>query len=308
MTAPLTGYPTMASTRTGSFPIGFRRGGSAWQQDLDALIDFARQQRFEAIDVGPLPTADLQRILDAGLRLGSVDLQQKWADLASPNAGVRRAAVEKNAACIRDAARLGVLHFFTVVFPADEQMKRADAFGYAVEGYRALCEAIRDASDPSPRIVIEGYPGGGPRYPALVATPETYRRFIGAMPAGTCGVNFDPSHLIRMGIDPLRFVREFAPHVYHVHAKDTELFTDALYEFGHTQPATFARSHGFGQWTWRYTIPGHGVAPWSAMLGVLADAGYRGAVSVELEDENFNGTPDGEQRGLLASRDFLVHA
>jgi hypothetical protein len=31
-------------------------------------------------------------------------------------------------------------------------------------------------------------------------------------------------------------------------------------------------------------------------------------ISIELEDENFNGTEEGEKRGLIAARDFLVHA
>lgn len=297
----------MARTRTGSFPIGFRRGWSDWQKTLPGLIDFAKTHGFEVVDVGAIPAAEIKQILDSGLGLGSVDLPQKWADLASPDAAVRQAAVDRCLAYVKDVAALGVRNFFTVIFPADEAMKRDEAFAHAVTGYRALCEGLATLPG-KPRLVIEGYPGGRPRFPALVATPETYRRFIGEMPAGTCGVNFDPSHLLRMGIDPLRFVREFAPHVYHCHGKDTELFADGLYEFGHTQPAVFAKPRGFGEWTWRYTIPGHGVAPWSEMFKVLVAAGYDGAVSVELEDDQFNGSTEGEQRGLLSSLAFLQHA
>jgi sugar phosphate isomerase/epimerase len=117
-------------------------------------------------------------------------------------------------------------------------------------------------------------------------------------------VNYDPSHLIRLGVDHVRFLREFATHVKHVHAKDTQLYPDALYEFG-TQPATFAKPHGFGEWTWRYTIPGHGEARWVEIFSVLKEHGYRGAVSIELEDENFNGTDAGEQTALIQSRNFL---
>ena len=39
---------------------------------------------------------------------------------------------------------------------------------------------------------------------------------------------------------------------------------------------------------------------------MLKAAGYDGAISIELEDENFNGTEEGEKRGFLASRDFLA--
>jgi sugar phosphate isomerase/epimerase len=42
------------------------------------------------------------------------------------------------------------------------------------------------------------------------------------------------------------------------------------------------------------------------MFGILKDAGYQGMVSIELEDENFNGTEQGEKRGFTVSRDYLA--
>ena len=41
---------------------------------------------------------------------------------------------------------------------------------------------------------------------------------------------------------------------------------------------------------------------------ILRAAGYGGAVSVELEDERFNGTEAGERDGLLRSLQFLRNA
>jgi sugar phosphate isomerase/epimerase len=119
------------------------------------------------------------------------------------------------------------------------------------------------------------------------------------------GVNYDPSHLVRMGIDPLRFLNEFVSRVYHVHGKDTELFADNLYEYGHEQPPTFAKPMGFGSMTWRYTIPGQGIVSWTRVFGILKDAGYAGCVSIELEDMNFNGTEAGEKLGILLGAQFL---
>jgi sugar phosphate isomerase/epimerase len=129
------------------------------------------------------------------------------------------------------------------------------------------------------------------------------RQFIKDVGRGA-GLNYDPSHLIRLKVDHIRFLKEFAPHVKHVHAKDTDISAEALYEFG-TQAATFAQPHRWGEWTWRYTIPGHGVARWGEIFNVLKDAGYKGAVSVELEDENFNGSEDGEKRALDVSVAYL---
>ena len=122
------------------------------------------------------------------------------------------------------------------------------------------------------------------------------------------GVNYDPSHLIRMGIDPIRFLKEFVGRVYHVHGKDTELFADNLYEYGHEQPPTFAKEMGFGSMAWRYTIPGHGCTRWTEVFKILAAHNYKGVVSIELEDENFNTNEDGEKAGLTHGLNFLRSA
>ncbi|MDP9174803.1 MAG: sugar phosphate isomerase/epimerase [Planctomycetota bacterium] len=294
----------MTHTRTGSFPIGFRRVSSAWQKNLENVIAFAMENAFAGIDVGDLPPEQVKPITSAGLTIGSVDLKQPWSALASADAGKRKDAVVIAAEHIRAVAKLGVRNFFTVIFPEDDAGDRRKSFGLAVQGFAALAEAIAGTGA---RVVIEGYPGWAPHYAALCCTPETYRDFFRETASDAMMINFDPSHLIRMNIDPIRFLGEFAQKVGHVHGKDTEILEEQLYEFGNLQPATLAKAHGFGAYHWRYTIPGHGLARWGMLLRILKDAGYDGMVSIELEDEHFNGTEDGEKRGFIASRDFLVN-
>lgn len=294
----------MTTTRTGKFPIGFRRGWSDWQKDLGKVIAFAKDNGFELLDVGPLPTAELKQITSAGLKLGSVDLP-KAGELVSPDAHKRRDAAQRIAAYVKDAVAEGARNFFTVMGPEDNAKKRFENLEFATDGYGQLCALIESLGA---RIVLEGYPGGPPHYAILACTPADYRLVFERIPSKVMGVNFDPSHLIRMGIDPVRFLREFVGRVHHVHGKDTEILEDELYEHGNLQPATLAKPHGFGSHAWRYTIPGHGCARWTTLLTILDQAGYTGGVCVELEDENFNGSEEGERRGLLASRDFLTSA
>ncbi|MFB3894334.1 MAG: sugar phosphate isomerase/epimerase family protein [Phycisphaerae bacterium] len=291
----------MARTRTGSFPIGFRRGGT-WQKDLKALIQWAKANGFEGLDVGPLPPEDFKAITAAGLRIGTVDFEHDTRPLASPDAGKRRAAAQANAEYINAAAPLGAKLFFTVMIPEDAARTRRENHSYAVDGLGQLCAAIAPSGA---KVVLEGWPGG-PNACALACTPESCRALLKDVGSPALGINFDPSHLIRMGIDHVRFISEFAPHVYHVHGKDTELLDDDLYEYGRLQAAVFTKAHFCGEWAWRYCIPGHGCARWGKLLGVLKSAGYQGMVSVELEDENFNGTEEGEKRGLVAAKDFLA--
>ena len=145
------------------------------------------------------------------------------------------------------------------------------------------------------------WPGGH----NIATTPRMWRRILEQW-GDTIGLNFDPSHLIRMGIDPVRFIDEFAPRVVHVHGKDTEILEDDLYELGNLQPATFAKGHGFGGHHWRYTIPGHGVARWNEIIRRLVEKGYHGAISIELEDANFHQKTELEQLGIVMGAKFLT--
>jgi sugar phosphate isomerase/epimerase len=287
------------ATRSG-FPIGFRRGWTDWQKnDLTALVAWAKQSGFDALDLTRATVNDIKTITGAGLRLGSVDLLD-FGNLLHVDAGKRKELVAQNVAYVKEIAATGAKHFFSVVIPGDPARKRSENYALMLESYGPIAEACANAGA---ALAVEGWPGGPPYFASLVCTPETVRSFLKDLGKGA-GLNYDPSHLIRLGVDHVRFLKEFAPHVKHVHAKDTDVDAEALYEFG-TQPATFATPHGFGEWTWRYTIPGHGLARWNEVVSVLKSSGYAGAISVELEDEHFNGTEAGERAALVHSLNFL---
>jgi len=286
-------------TRTGSFPIGFRRGWGPWQKDLGSVCNWAKASGFESLDLGHATPGDIRLVTSAGLKLGSVDLIQ-MSDIADPDAGKRRDVADQNIAYIRECAAAGARIFFTIV-GGDPAKKRSENYRAAVEAFAPLAET---AAAVGASIAVEGYPGGVPHLALLCTTPETFRAFLKDIPRGI-SINYDPSHLIRLGVDHIRFLGEFASQVVHVHGKDTELFPEAVYELGLFQPSAFVAGHDFGEHTWRYTIPGHGVARWTEIFKILKAAGYTGLVSVELEDENFNGSEAGEKAGLVHSLNFL---
>lgn len=286
----------MATTRTGGFGIGLRRGHGAWQKDTAALIAWAKQNDFACLDV--FSVEDVDQVVAADLAVGSVDLPGPWKDLITDDAELRRTTQQRMGQFVCSAVEAGATNFFAVLLPSDPQRDRRENFDLAIEGFKPLLDVMAKAGA---KLVIEGWPGPG----ALCCTPESYRAFFEAVDSPAAGVNYDPSHLIRMGIDPLRFVREFADRVFHVHAKDTELLAERQYELGTEQPATFAERIGFGGGHWRYCIPGHGCMRWSQAFKTLAEAGYNGGVSIELEDAHFNGSEEGEQRGLILSRQYL---
>lgn len=285
-------------TRTGKFPLGFRRGRADWQQDLAELLGWAQANGLEAIDLGKEGPAAIKTALDAGLRVGSVDLAE-WPGMIAADKGQRAEAIAQNSDYIRACAAHGPANHFLVMLPEDPSRPRSENFGFMVESFSELAPVLEENQA---RLVIEGWPGPG----ALCCTPEGYRAFFKACPSPAMGINYDPSHLIRMGIDPLRFLQEFVGRVYHVHGKDTELLSENLYEYGSEQPPTFAKPIPYGSLHWRYTIPGHGVVRWGETLRLLEANGYTGCVCIELEDANFYREAEAEKQGIVLGASFLA--
>jgi sugar phosphate isomerase/epimerase len=285
-------------TRTGDFPIGFRRGNSSWQRDLPSLLEWAARNDLEVIDLTNSPADAVKVTASAGLRIGSIDLPDAKG-MITADAGRRAEALAQNSDYIRACTADGPQNFFAVMLPADPDLPRAQNYRYMVESFGALAAVLEESGS---HYVIEGWPGPG----ALCCTPETYRAFLRDVPSPSMSLNYDPSHLIRMGIDPLRFLQEFIDRVHHVHGKDTEILAENLYEYGHEQPATFAERIAYGAHSWRYTIPGQGLFRWGEGLRILAESGYSGCVSIELEDANFNGMEETERQGILHGARFLT--
>ncbi len=129
----------------------------------------------------------------------------------------------------------------------------------------------------------------------IAYSPKIWRRMLNDWDG--VGMNFDPSHLIWQMIDIGRFIREFGPRMYHVHAKDLMIDREGLYENG-------IMSAGMG---WQVPrMPGLGEVDWAQVFAGLYRAGYDGPVIIEHEDRNFEGTDEKVKRGFLLARDVLA--
>jgi sugar phosphate isomerase/epimerase len=97
------------------------------------------------------------------------------------------------------------------------------------------------------------------------------------------GANFDPSHLMWMGADPLAAIRALGPAIFHVHAKDTRIDPAAVGL--HSRLETIANQY-WQQRSWNYVTLGygHGEAWWAQFTGALAAVGYDDVLSIEHED------------------------
>lgn len=293
--------------------IGFRIPWALGKKPLAELAQWAADNGFGAIDIGRPDKDAVEAVQKAGLTVGTFDIGGT-SKLLSPDAGERQAGAQTLGETAARAKDLGLTRAFGVFLPPDGKQSRGESFANWSEGWPAASEALASAGVD---FCLEGWPGSGPNYPALGVTPETVRAMLAVdkeRGAGALKLNYDPSHLVRIGVDPLRFLSEFGGSVRHAHGKDTAFDANRLYETGNlgaSLPGDVPGSAqtgtlGFGEGWWRYCIPGDGAVNWSQVAAGLSAHGFDGTISVELEDGRYNGSLEGEQKGLRRSREWLA--
>jgi sugar phosphate isomerase/epimerase len=101
---------------------------------------------------------------------------------------------------------------------------------------------------------------------------------------GTVGANFDPSHLLWMGADPIAAIGALRGAIHHVHAKDTRIEERSTVA---SRLETIPNERT-DERAWNYVAVGtghpDGVAFWARFVDALREAGYDGALSIENED------------------------
>lgn len=278
--------------------IGCRIPGALGKLPLADFAAWCKAEGFDAIDLGSPDPARVQTIRDAGLMVGTVDF---WGNkMLAPDEATRNEGIEGGLATVNAIADAGCDKAFTVFFPPDGRQSRRDSLANWKQAFPVVAQ---EAERRGVRIALEGWPG--PNNSALGVTPETLRLMFEAVPSPSFGINYDPSHLVRVGVDYLRFLSEFGSRVIHVHGKDTALDAEGQYVYGRLG-TTLAQAPGFGDGDWRYTIPGEGSVHWPAVCALLHRAGYNGTISIELEDMRYNGSEDGEKRGLSRAKNYLL--
>jgi sugar phosphate isomerase/epimerase len=93
------------------------------------------------------------------------------------------------------------------------------------------------------------------------------------------GFNFDPSHLLWQGIDPVEFIRAFPDRIYHVHVKDAITLLN-----GRTGILASHLAFGDPRRGWDFRSPGRGTVNFEEIIRALNHARYTGPLSVEWED------------------------
>jgi sugar phosphate isomerase/epimerase len=281
--------------------LGMRIPPKIGEAGIAQAVGWAASAGLDVLDVPRLTPEIREACNAAGIGIGSVDAAST-AQLLSADDHRREAAAERLKQQMTDMAALGGRILFMCLVPEDHTLPRKEGFAIWRDTFPDL---VAHAEQAGVYIAIEGWPGPAPHYPTLGCTPEMWRAMFDAIPSKHYGLNYDPSHLVRLGIDYIRALHEFGERVNHCHGKDTELLPDELYECG-ILPATFGEKYAFSEGSWRYTIPGSGEVDWGRIAVRLDRIGYRGAISIELEDHRYWGTLEAERQGIMKATQHLA--
>ncbi|MGR9263522.1 sugar phosphate isomerase/epimerase family protein [Rhizobium leguminosarum] len=267
---------------------------------LEEVVDFAASAGFDAIEIdvgGHIKTPDRVEAAVAlarsrNLFVSSITYFGNQLDADRAKREALRAKTAEFAGAIGEA---GVPIF--VIFPGRDDTSSDEAnyddFADFANGLIAQTQSY------GLTFAIENWPG--PRDNFIGTTPRGWQELFQRISDPRFGLEFDPSHLIRIGVDPYQAMATVKDRIAILHAKDTAIDPGSLQAVGY---------HGKG-W-WQYKLPGLGLIDWPRFLRQARAAGFDGTLSIEHEDAAY-GWPgkdlaarkDGERLGLDYLRNVL---
>ncbi|ARM92651.1 xylose isomerase domain-containing protein (plasmid) [Rhizobium sp. CIAT894] len=260
---------------------------------LEEVVDFAASAGFDAIEIdvgGHINTPDqveaavaLARSRD--LFVSSITYFGNQLDADRDRRRELRARTSEFASAIGEA---GVPIF--VIFPGRDDAA-SDEANY--DDFAAFVkELIAKTQSFGLTFAIENWPG--PKDNFIGTTPGGWQELFRRIQDRRFGLEFDPSHLIRIGVDPYWAMETVKDRIAILHAKDTAIDRESLQAVGY---------HGKG-W-WQYKLPGLGLLDWPRFLRQARGYGFDGTLSIEHEDaaygwpgKDLSARRQGERLGL----------
>jgi len=263
--------------------------------DLERILHYLSGLGYEAVEISAKRHIDAERVLSGGASHVK-DLLSKYNMIASAlsyhvnhlNADVSRreeansrfkkvieAAAQLDIPVVNSFSGLGVPFHILYPHPMSNVPKVEAAWN---DLGNVLGELADFAGKHGVKIGIETHFG------YMVYNIRTSERMLEKVPSKSLGFNYDPSHLVWQGIDPVLFIRRFRDRLYHMHAKDTEMLSEKITESG---LLAFTKEFRWPCESWRFRIPGYGNINWGRLIAELKNVGYDYVMSLEYEDSVF---------------------
>ncbi len=286
---------------------------------FDNVLNFARHEGFATIEVMCWPVGKAERKYAGVTHLDVTTLTRTKAqellgqcqdqgvslsalcyapNMLDPRPEVSRAAIAHFKKVIKAAPLMG-LDLVTGFVGRDWTKTVDDNWPRFLKVWKPI---VAFAEDHGVRIGIENcpmlfsrdeWPGGK----NLFTTPAIWRRAFSDIDSPNFGLNYDPSHFVLQGMDPLSPLAEFKTKLFHLHAKDVQIDHAALNEVGRFDfPLRWHRPR----------IPGYGDIPWAKFMAELTRIGYHGPLCIEIEDDTFGPSLEGRMQALKVARNLLA--
>jgi sugar phosphate isomerase/epimerase len=290
--------------------IGFVNACMA-EKSLEEQLDWAAENHFGAIELHAAPNTckiDLQKVStdkDEAVRIKELAKSKNiifsgfmWGGHHLHHHAEKRELSLSRLKMMITAAQALDIEVVSTFIGRDPALPLIENIALAKQTWTEL---LPFAKEYGVKIAIENcpmmyeWPGGL----NIAYAPETWEVLFDYLdPHGEIlGLNFDPSHLLWLGIDYIAALKKFAPRVMRVQAKDAEILPDKLNQVG-----------VLGDGWWRYRLPGLGQVNWGSFIDTVYELELAEkvlAISIEHEDPVWEGSPDKVQRGLKFTHQYL---
>lgn len=250
------------------------------------------------IDVARLSAEDVNRINglfgNAGLSISGLGY---YPNPLTPDRAEAQVYIDHLRNVIAAAKKLGVGVVNTFV-GRDPAKSIEDNWPRFLEVWRPLIdyaagEGIKIGIENCPMsFTRDEWPGGK----NMAISPAVWRRMFTDIPHQNFGLNFDPSHFVWQMMDYVKAIRDFAPRIHHLHAKDARLDHDRLDEVGLlAYPLQYHTPK----------LPGLGDVDWGKFFGAVSESCPNIPVCIEVEDRAYEGSLETRKAALKQSAAHL---
>jgi sugar phosphate isomerase/epimerase len=289
------------------------------QLELGTIADWACAHGFQALEVAVWPEVESRPFEASHIEVRTLDaaaaesicsyLNGKGLEISAlayyennlhPSEEVRAGIHSHLRACV-DAAKLLDCAYVGTFVGRDWNRTVSENVELAE---RMLPPLVEYAGERGVKLIVENCPMEGwhpDGYPGNLAySPELWEWMF------SLGfyLNYDPSHLTWLGIDPIAALRSCPERIVHAQAKDVEIDQSGLNEVGVFGKA-LNRDNPWDNRGYRYRVPGLGQVDWKAIVDTLYQVGFDGVLSVEHEDPVWSGDTGRVLGGLAISYDTL---
>ncbi|NQU39677.1 MAG: sugar phosphate isomerase/epimerase [Lentisphaerae bacterium] len=144
------------------------------------------------------------------------------------------------------------------------------------------------AADKGVRIAFENCDMGGTWESGdwnIAHNPTAWAMMFDALPVDNIGLEWEPCHQMVSLIDPMPQLREWAPHIFHVHGKDASIHWDVVRKYGvhssmHGDIALPGQTQCVPPFAYHRT-PGFGDSNWADIITELRRVNFKGCIDIE---------------------------